>query len=76
MQTERLHTLLKKLGAHIQHRRKELGISQEQLGEIIGIDRVAIGYIEQGRRSPKLSTLFDIAQALDTEVSEFFKGLS
>lgn len=54
----------KNLGRLIQSIRKKRGITQEELGSLIGLDRVSIGYIEQGIRTPKLKTLFLIAKAL------------
>lgn len=55
--------------------RKKHGLSQEALAAKIGIDRVAVGYIEQGRRKPSLNTIYSIAKALDRRVDELFKGL-
>jgi DNA-binding XRE family transcriptional regulator len=57
-----------KLGEHIQFLRKDMGITQEKLAHQIGLDRVTIGYIEQGVRTPKLSTLFAISKALDVPI--------
>jgi DNA-binding XRE family transcriptional regulator len=34
-----------------------------------------MGFIEQGRRKPTLSTLFKIAKSLDTSLEQLFKGL-
>ena len=62
----------KEFGKHIQFLRKEKNISQEELAARAGIDRVAIGYIEQGIRSPKLETIFNISNALNIEVKELF----
>lgn len=36
------------------------------------MDRVSIGYIEQGKRAPKLSTLYFMAEVLDVEIKDFF----
>lgn len=52
------------LGNNIQKLRKQRNLSQEDLAGLVGVDRVAIGYIEQGIRSPKLETLYFIAKAL------------
>lgn len=61
-----------RLGRHIQDIRRSRGLSQERLAELIDMDRVSIGYIEQARRSPKLSTLYEIARALDVTVIDLF----
>lgn len=63
------------LGRRIQVLRKGKGLSQERLAERLGMDRVSIGYVEQGRRSPRLSTLYAIAAALDVRVIDLFEGI-
>lgn len=37
------------------------------------MDRVSIGYIEQGKRTPKLSTLYALSKCYDVAMSELFK---
>lgn len=72
MQTSGYRMFLMRLGRHIQDIRRSRGLSQERLAELIDMDRVSIGYIEQARRSPKLSTLYEIARALDVTVIDLF----
>ncbi|MBO7673548.1 MAG: helix-turn-helix transcriptional regulator [Atopobiaceae bacterium] len=60
------------LGHHMQQIRRSRNLTQEEVAALIGMDRVSIGYIEQGRRVPKLSTLFSLAQVYDVEMQEFF----
>lgn len=60
------------LGSHIQSIRKARGLTQEQVAERIGMDRVSIGYIEQGKRTPKVSTLYALSQCYDVEMQELF----
>lgn len=54
-----------KVGARVRERRKELRLTQQQLGERVGVTRVWIRYIElgQGAMSPELQER--LAQALD-----------
>lgn len=66
---------LKALGNRIATVRRERGITQEHLAEKTGFTAVTIGYIEQGRRSPRVGTLFKIAECLKVPVAELFKGL-
>lgn len=66
---------LKALGNRIAQVRKERGITQEQLAEKTGFTSITIGYIEQGRRSPRVATLFKIAECLGVPVMELFRGL-
>lgn len=63
----------KKFGQGLQALRKEKGISQEELAAKVGIDRVSIGYLEQGIRSPKLRTLFLISKSLSVSIQELFR---
>ena len=59
-------------GVHIQAIRKTRGLTQEQVAEALGMDRVSIGYIEQGKRAPRLSTLYALARYYDVEMQDFF----
>lgn len=43
---------LKTLGRKVQKFRKQKKLNQEELAHQLGISRVYIGYIEQGRESP------------------------
>ena len=61
-----------KLGRRIKDLRDEKEYSQEKLASLVEMDRVSIGYIEQGRRAPKLSTLYKIAKQLDVDVAKLF----
>ncbi len=63
------------VGKRIVAARKERGMSQEQLSASSGIDRSHMGFIEQGRRKPTLSTLVKIANSLGMSLEHLFKGL-
>lgn len=60
------------LGKKIQKLRKKKGLTQEELGEILRISRVYMGYIEQGRESPSLKILMKIAKKLGVKVEDLF----
>lgn len=64
--------LPKVLGKKIQKRRQDIGLTQEELGEKVGISRAYMGYIEQGRYAPSLEVLEKIAKVLKTPISNFF----
>jgi len=70
MQSQNFHLFQQELGSRIQTARKQQGYSQERLAELLDMHRVSIGYIEQGRQSPKLSTLFQIAEILDIPIKD------
>jgi len=63
------------IGRRIVNARNASGMSQEKLASDSGIDRSHIGFIEQGRRKPTVSTLYKIANSLDTTLEQLFKGL-
>ncbi len=69
---KRLNRTLKALGRKIQKLRKAQRITQEELAEMVGISRVYMGYIEQGRESPSLKLLMRLAKRLKIKVGELF----
>jgi transcriptional regulator with XRE-family HTH domain len=50
--------------------REQQGLSQEKLSFLAGLHRVYIGQIERGEKSPTLTTLQKIADALGVEVRQ------
>lgn len=56
------------IGNRIRARRKELDMSQEELGSHAGVSKAAISAIETGKsKDPKLNTFFLIARALGVD---------
>jgi transcriptional regulator with XRE-family HTH domain len=72
MQTDGYHDFLLSVGDRMREARVAEGLSQEELAELTKLDRVTIGFFEQGRRSPRLQTLYVIAQALHVDMAFFF----
>lgn len=72
MDTQGYREWLGSVGSQIQTVRMSAGLTQEEAAERVGVTRVTVGYIEQGRRAPSLKRLFDLAQAYDVEVYQFF----
>ncbi len=62
----------KQLGAKIQKTRKDRGMSQMKLAEIIGVQTTTIGNIERGETDTSVYTLFKIAEALKIHIKELF----
>ena len=75
VKTNSINDVYKEIGERIVVARKKLDMSQEQLAASSGIDRSHMGFIEQGRRKPTLSTLIKIAKTLDMSLEQLFKGL-
>lgn len=62
-----------KLGLKIRSRRKQLGMTQEQLAEMLGVGHQALSRIEQGHMAPKMDRLPALAKALQCTVSDLFR---
>ncbi len=58
----------KQLGAIIRRCRKQVGLTQAQLGTIIGKRQATISELESGERGTNLDTLFSILNALELEM--------
>lgn len=63
----------KLLGNKIKKRRKEIGLTQQQLADKMNISLNFMGKIEVASSKPSLDTLIELAKALDTSVSELTK---
>ena len=57
----------------IRQRRKERGISQEELAVKCGVSRQTVNAIENNKYGPSLTLAFQLAQELGTTVDELFK---
>lgn len=58
------------VGRNIRRARKAAGLSQKQLGTILGVSGSMIGQYENGLRNPKAETIVKIAAALNTNPAE------
>lgn len=56
------------LGIRIKEKRKSLGLTQQQLGDLVKVTKVSICCYENGTRTPNLDTLLDIADVLGVDV--------
>ena len=62
------------VGRRVRHRRWMVGMTQQQLGDIVGIKFQQIQKYETGMNRISASRLWDIAQALGVSISFFFEG--
>jgi transcriptional regulator with XRE-family HTH domain len=62
-------------GRRLAEVRKSRGLTQQQLAEKLEVSLVSIGYIETGKRWPRLVTLHRIAVCLGVPLVDLFKGL-
>ncbi|HXV23395.1 MAG TPA: helix-turn-helix domain-containing protein [Alphaproteobacteria bacterium] len=64
------------VGSRVRLRRTLLGMSQEKLGEAIGLTFQQVQKYERGANRIGSSRLFDLARVLDVPVSYFFEEMS
>ncbi len=60
----------------IRERRKEKGISQEELAKRCGVSRQTVNAIENNKYDPTLMLAFSLAKVLETTVDELFDAFS
>jgi transcriptional regulator with XRE-family HTH domain len=66
------HKSLVAVGMKIRAVRESRGLSQEQAAMDAGLDRAYYGRVERGEANVAALNLLKIAEALDTDVGEFF----
>lgn len=59
-----------RLGAAIRERRRAIGLSQEDLAELIDCHRNYVGTIERGEQNITIDMLMRFAKALETSVGK------
>jgi ribosome-binding protein aMBF1 (putative translation factor) len=60
--------LFAQIADRVAERRKELGLSQAELAQLVDTTQSAIARLESGGRPPRIDTLLRIANALDCEL--------
>ncbi len=63
----------KVFGKVVRKRRREMGLSQEDLGYLSGLHRTYISEIERGLKSSSLRAVVSIAAALEVPVSTLMR---
>lgn len=62
----------RRFGKRIQELRKEKGLTQEDLADLVEVDRSYMGFVERGERNPTLDKIIKIAKALKITLSDLF----
>jgi transcriptional regulator with XRE-family HTH domain len=62
------------IGAAIRARRRERGLSLRDLSRLTGFSIGFLSLVERGQSSLALTSLYKLARALESEVSEFFQA--
>lgn len=63
------------LGQRIRARREQLGLSQEELAHVAGLDRSYVGRIERGKHNLTFVSLVRMARAMQCDVAALTGGL-
>jgi transcriptional regulator with XRE-family HTH domain len=63
------------VGSRIRLRRIQLGVSQEELGDALGLAQQQIQKYERGANRVGASRLFDISRVLDVPINFFFEDM-
>ena len=64
------------LGRRLRRRRRLLGLTQQQLGERVGVRFQQIQKYECGANRLSAARLWELAEALETPVTYFYDGLT
>ncbi len=56
----------------IRDKRKQMGLSQEELAKKCGVSRQTVNAIENNKYDPTLNLAFSLAKELNTTVDELF----
>ena len=70
-----MQPVLAALAKRMKELRRKKGFSQEAFADHAGLHRVAVGWIEQGKRVPSLRTLVKISGGFGISVSELLRGV-
>ena len=65
---------LKKIGSFLKKLRKEKGITQEELAEMLYVSGRTVSRWETGTNMPDISLLVDIAEIFDVSIPEIING--
>ncbi len=63
----------KLLGLNVSYYRRRCGLTQEQLAEMVNIDRTHVGNLELARAGTSLDVVFRISDALEVPVHKLFE---
>ncbi|NQG98448.1 helix-turn-helix transcriptional regulator [Streptococcus suis] len=60
------------IGQQIKNYRKQIGLTQKELAEKLGMGHTTVANYEKGFRSPKKDTLFDLADVFGVSIDDLF----
>ena len=74
MATARPSSLRRTFGDNVRRRRKELGLSQEELADRAQVHRTFIGHVERAETNVSIDNIDRISAALEIPASELLKN--
>lgn len=66
--------MVKFVGSKIRNLREEMGLTQQELAEEVGLSSEFISHLELGKRSPSLESLSSLAKFLKKDITYFIMG--
>ena len=66
---------MEKLGAKIKRRRKELDLTQQELGKRVGVSHVTISQWESDTNQPKTENFLNLSHALKYSIEELLTDI-
>jgi transcriptional regulator with XRE-family HTH domain len=69
-------TLAERFGLNLWRSRRRAGLSQGELGDLVGLTRQAIGQLELGRRLPRIDTIVKLAAGTSVSVCILLNGMA
>jgi transcriptional regulator with XRE-family HTH domain len=64
------------IGGQLRRRRSELGLTQAQIAQRIGVERTSISNIEAGRQKLPIHALYQLCHLFDVEVNQILPPLA
>ena len=68
-------TLAERFGLNLWRSRRRADLSQEDLGDLVGLTRQAIGQLELGRRLPRIDTIVKLAAGTGVSTCALLDGM-
>lgn len=65
-----MNTRARRFGRLVAEKRKDLKLTQTELGKSLGMGQAAVSNIETGRALPMLSTFLELITILDLDLTE------
>jgi transcriptional regulator with XRE-family HTH domain len=68
-------TLGERFGANLWLSRRRAGLSQQALGDLVGMNRVNVSVLERGLRLPRIDTILKLAAGTNVSACELLTGM-